>query len=63
MRAYIRCYLFGLAVTAVLLSGVGLAQAVGIQWFGQSAFKFTTNGGKVILIDPFITKNPIPLRR
>jgi len=33
-------------------------QAFELQWFGQSAFKITTPGGKVILIDPFITKNP-----
>ena len=32
--------------------------ATELQWFGQSAFKITTDGGKVILIDPFITKNP-----
>ncbi len=29
-----------------------------LQWFGQSAFKITSPGGKVILIDPFITNNP-----
>ena len=29
-----------------------------LQWYGQSAFKVTTPGGKVIVIDPFITKNP-----
>lgn len=29
-----------------------------VQWFGQSAFKITTPAGKVILIDPFITRNP-----
>jgi L-ascorbate metabolism protein UlaG (beta-lactamase superfamily) len=29
-----------------------------LQWFGQSAFKITSPGGKVILIDPFITGNP-----
>ena len=34
------------------------ADAVKLQWFGQAAFKITTPGGKVILIDPFITKNP-----
>lgn len=28
------------------------------QWFGQSAFKITSPGGKVIMIDPFITGNP-----
>jgi L-ascorbate metabolism protein UlaG (beta-lactamase superfamily) len=37
---------------------VGSAQAFQMQWFGQSAFKITTSGGKVILIDPFISKNP-----
>lgn len=29
-----------------------------LQWFGQSAFKITTDQGKVILVDPFITQNP-----
>jgi L-ascorbate metabolism protein UlaG (beta-lactamase superfamily) len=40
----------------------GFAHAVDgkvtVQWFGQSAFKITTAGGKVILIDPYLTKNP-----
>lgn len=30
-----------------------------LQWFGQSAFKLTTPGGKVIMIDPWITGNPL----
>jgi L-ascorbate metabolism protein UlaG (beta-lactamase superfamily) len=34
------------------------AQAAEIQWLGQAAIKITTPGGKVILIDPFITNNP-----
>ena len=34
------------------------AMAFDIQWYGQSAFKIETPGGKIILIDPFITKNP-----
>ncbi len=29
-----------------------------LQWFGHSAFKITTSSGKIIMIDPFITKNP-----
>jgi L-ascorbate metabolism protein UlaG (beta-lactamase superfamily) len=29
-----------------------------LLWLGQSAFRITTPGGKNILIDPFITKNP-----
>jgi L-ascorbate metabolism protein UlaG (beta-lactamase superfamily) len=40
--------------------GAGPAQAeqARLQWFGQAAFKLTTPGGKVILIDPFLTANP-----
>ncbi len=50
----------GLCALALTLSTAGAAGAEGLtlQWFGQSAFKITTPGGKVILIDPFITKNP-----
>ena len=45
--------------SAVFLMAVaGAAAAAEIQWFGQSAVKITTPGGKVIMIDPFITKNP-----
>lgn len=29
-----------------------------VLWLGQSAMRITTPGGKVIQIDPFITKNP-----
>jgi L-ascorbate metabolism protein UlaG (beta-lactamase superfamily) len=51
---------------AATLTATGLAAAadtpaegkVAVQWFGQSAFKITSPGGKVILIDPFITQNP-----
>lgn len=43
---------------AILTLPFASAQAFELQWFGQSAFKLTTPGGKVILIDPFITKNP-----
>jgi L-ascorbate metabolism protein UlaG (beta-lactamase superfamily) len=31
---------------------------VEVLWLGQSATRITTPGGKVILIDPFLTKNP-----
>ena len=57
-----------LAAAALALGGTvtalapGLAYAaegkVTVQWFGQSAFKVTSPTGKVILIDPFLTKNP-----
>ncbi len=51
-------------VTLVLAcAGMGGAVAkeqgkITVQWFGQSAFKITTVTGKVILIDPYLTKNP-----
>jgi L-ascorbate metabolism protein UlaG (beta-lactamase superfamily) len=46
------------AALFMLIASATLAQAFELQWFGQAAFKITTPGGKVILIDPFITKNP-----
>jgi len=46
------------SVAAVLTTGAGAAVAAEVQWFGQAAVKITTPGGKVIMIDPFITKNP-----
>jgi L-ascorbate metabolism protein UlaG (beta-lactamase superfamily) len=49
-------YMMIAATIAVL--AFSSAHAFEIQWFGQSAFKITTPGGKVILIDPFISKNP-----
>ena len=34
------------------------AGKVEVLWLGQSAIRLTTPGGKVIVIDPFLTKNP-----
>lgn len=49
---------FALFFALAALAAPGAALAAELQWFGQSAFKITTDGGKVIMIDPFITKNP-----
>ena len=38
--------------------GTSTAARVELLWLGQSAIRLTTPGGKVILIDPFITQNP-----
>jgi len=48
---------------AVLAGALAAAAAAPIaagelQWLGQSAVKITTDGGKIIVLDPFITKNP-----
>ncbi len=51
-----------IAKTLALASLFGLVAgeslAFELQWFGQSAFKITTESGKVIVIDPFLRKNP-----
>ena len=45
--------LLSLAVLPALAQG-----KVELQWFGQSCFKITTPGGKVIVTDPWILQNP-----
>jgi L-ascorbate metabolism protein UlaG (beta-lactamase superfamily) len=43
-----------------LIAGAAFAQdkKVEILWLGQACFKITTPGGKVIVIDPWLTTNP-----
>jgi L-ascorbate metabolism protein UlaG (beta-lactamase superfamily) len=49
--------LLGLAVA--VFSAAAMAQAkVQVQWLGQATTKITTPGGKVIVIDPWLTSNP-----
>ncbi|MBS0337801.1 MAG: metal-dependent hydrolase, partial [Proteobacteria bacterium] len=52
-----------IALFAALLvaAGCAFAQAgkVEVQWLGQAAFRITTPGGKVIVTDPWLLKNPI----
>lgn len=47
--------LSALLAAAPLLAAEGKVQ---VQWLGHAAFKITSVGGKVILIDPFISKSP-----
>lgn len=54
----IRCVL---ALAAASAAPLALAQAAGkteVLWLGQSAIRITTPGGKVIVIDPYLTSNP-----
>lgn len=48
-------------VCAALISGLAFAQAgkTEVLWLGQSAFRITTPGGKVIITDPWLTPNPL----
>ena len=52
-RTLIPVFLLLFAVTPAMANEPGT-----LQWYGQAAFKVTTPAGKIIVIDPFITKNP-----
>lgn len=56
-RKNIKAIFVAMFLSAFFIS-LSTAQAFDLQWYGQSAFKIETPGGKVILIDPFITNNP-----
>ncbi len=56
MNALVRIAL----VLAAFAAPAALAQGkkAEILWLGQAAFRITTPGGKVILVDPWLTTNP-----
>lgn len=43
--------------TLLLSTANAFAQQAEVLWLGHSAFRITSNTGKVIVIDPFVTKN------
>jgi L-ascorbate metabolism protein UlaG (beta-lactamase superfamily) len=47
-------------ILLLLFVGSALGQETKLKWFGHAAFSITTPGGKVLLIDPWLTnpKNP-----
>ena len=51
-----------ITVFVLLINFVGTSQAESnkytLQWLGHAAFEITSQSGKKILIDPFLTKNP-----
>jgi L-ascorbate metabolism protein UlaG (beta-lactamase superfamily) len=47
-----------LAAAIATVMAAAPASAVELQWFGHSAVKITSESGKVIVIDPFFTRNP-----
>ena len=49
--------LFGF-IPALSLAADKVTSQVTVQWLGHASFKLTSVAGKVILIDPYITKNP-----
>ena len=46
------------AVAAVPNFAAAEGGKVDVQWLGQSAFKITSPGGKVIVMDPWLITNP-----
>jgi len=65
MRYLMRNFLGMLAVLALVAGcatppemDAGKSGSTEIWWLGQSAMRITTPGGKVIVIDPWITTNP-----
>jgi L-ascorbate metabolism protein UlaG (beta-lactamase superfamily) len=61
VKTRLRVGFLALAMAALGLGTAARADApppTTVQWFGQSAFRITTPGGKVILIDPYLTGNP-----
>lgn len=57
--------LLGAALAAAVLNGCATAPAetkkagVEVLWLGQSAFRITSPGGKVIVTDPWLIRNPL----
>ncbi len=49
---------FSAVILFPLFPGNAGAQPVEVLWLGQSATRITTVAGKVIVIDPFLKKNP-----
>jgi L-ascorbate metabolism protein UlaG (beta-lactamase superfamily) len=54
---WLRFVLLGLALAAS--SALGQEGKVEVLWLGQSAFRIATPGGKVIVTDPWLLKNPV----
>jgi len=53
-------FLGALAAACFALAGIANAQGKAeLLWYSQAAFKITTPGGKVILIDPWIKNAPL----
>jgi L-ascorbate metabolism protein UlaG (beta-lactamase superfamily) len=58
MNTIVRCIA---AIAALIVAAPALAQGAKkaeLLWLGQAAFRLTTPGGKVIMIDPWLTNNP-----
>jgi L-ascorbate metabolism protein UlaG (beta-lactamase superfamily) len=59
MNRVVAAAIVGIALAVVpVVEALAQGKKVEVLWLGQSATRITTPGGKVIVIDPFITQNP-----
>jgi L-ascorbate metabolism protein UlaG (beta-lactamase superfamily) len=49
----------GVGLVFVALPALAQQSKVEVLWLGQSAFRIATPGGKVIVTDPWLSKNPL----
>ncbi len=58
MRTLTERLIVGIALALSLSAGGSLARPIEVLWLGHSTFRITSVEGKVIVIDPFLQKNP-----
>jgi glyoxylase-like metal-dependent hydrolase (beta-lactamase superfamily II) len=64
MMRYLLKIIVAILAAAALITGCATSPDAGksgnieVWWLGQSAMRITTPGGKVIMVDPWITTNP-----
>lgn len=59
MRRLVQSFLGLVLLAALTVPNAAMAQGkVEVLWLGQAAVRITSPGGKVIMIDPFLKKNP-----
>jgi L-ascorbate metabolism protein UlaG (beta-lactamase superfamily) len=64
LKTFVATFVLAFATQGIATSAQPETPAkVQVQWLGQSCFKITTPGGKVILTDPWLRKNPLTPER
>ena len=58
MNTLAKGIIVGMAAALPLFVGVASAAEIEVLWLGHATVRITSVEGKVIVIDPFLTKNP-----
>ena len=58
MQLFVSAVLVTLAATFLLWNGNAKAEEIEVLWLGHATVRITSVSGKVIVVDPFLTKNP-----